>query len=85
MPTVFTPAQRQAYDRDGFVLIPSLFDAEEIGLMRQAMEQDPALKQSLYERRDAQGKATRIALWNEPGDSVYGLSLIHISEPTRPY
>ena len=74
MPTVFTSAQRQAYDKDGFVLIPSLFDTEEISLMRQAMEQDPALKQSLYERRDAQGKATRIALWNEPGDSVYGLA-----------
>ena len=74
MPTVFTSAQRQAYDKDGFVMIPSLFDAEEISLMRQAMEQDPALKQSLYERRDAQGKATRIALWNEPGDSVYGLA-----------
>ena len=27
MPTVFTPAQRQAYEKDGFVLIPSLFDA----------------------------------------------------------
>ena len=46
MPTVFTPAQRQAYDRDGFVLIPSLFDAEEIALMRQAMEQDPALNKA---------------------------------------
>ncbi|NBT56882.1 MAG: hypothetical protein EBT05_19075, partial [Betaproteobacteria bacterium] len=58
MPTVFTTAQREAYEKDGFVMIPSLFDAEEISLMRQAMEQDPALKQSLYERRDAQGKAT---------------------------
>jgi len=29
MPTVFTAAQRQAYESDGFVLIPSLFDAEE--------------------------------------------------------
>lgn len=74
MPTVFTAEQRQAYERDGFVLIPALFDADEITLMRAAMEQDPALKQSLYERRDAQGKATRIALWNEPGDSVYGLA-----------
>ena len=74
MTTLFTPSQRQAYDNDGFVLIRSLFDAQEIALMRSAMEQDPAIRDNLYERKDAQGKSTRIALWNEPGDSVYGLA-----------
>jgi ectoine hydroxylase len=74
MPTVFTSAQREAYQRDGFVLVPALFDAEEISSMRAAMEQDPAIRDNLYERKDAQGKSTRIALWNEPGDSVYGLA-----------
>lgn len=74
MPTVFTPQQREAYQRDGFVLVRSLFDHEEISFMRDAMERDPALRASLYERKDAQGKSTRIALWNEPGDSVYGLA-----------
>ncbi len=74
MPSIFTPAQRADYDRDGYVIVPSLFSATEIGLMREAMEQDPHLRASLYERKDAQGKSTRMALWNHPGDSVYGLA-----------
>ena len=28
MPTIFTPDQRLAYERDGFVMIHSLFDAK---------------------------------------------------------
>jgi ectoine hydroxylase len=74
MPSLFTPAQREQYERDGYVIVPSLFDTEEIGLMRDAMEQDPALRASLYDRKDAEGKSTRMALWNHPGDSVYGLA-----------
>jgi ectoine hydroxylase len=74
MPSLFTPEQRAQYERDGYVIIRSLFDTEEIGLMRDAMEQDPALRASLYDRKDAEGKSTRMALWNHPGDSVYGLA-----------
>jgi ectoine hydroxylase-related dioxygenase (phytanoyl-CoA dioxygenase family) len=74
MTTRFTPEQRAAYERDGFVLIRSLFDAEEISILRDAIEKDPQLRASLYDRKDAQGKATRMATWNHPGDSVYGLA-----------
>ncbi len=74
MTTLFTPEQRAAYERDGFVLIRSLFDAEEITILRDAIEKDPQLRASLYDRKDAQGKATRMATWNHPGDSVYGLA-----------
>ena len=74
MPSVFTPEQRVAYERDGYVMLRGLFDAEETGLMRAAIEQDPQLRASLYERKDAEGKATKMALWNHPGHSVYGLA-----------
>jgi ectoine hydroxylase len=74
MPSLFTPEQRAQYERDGYVIVPSLFDSEEIGLMREAMEQDPALRSSLYDRKDSEGKSTRMATWNHPGDSVYGLA-----------
>ena len=69
-----TSEDRQAWTRDGYVIVRGLFDAEETALLRGAIETDPLLKASLYERKDAQGHATRIALWNEPGDSVYGLA-----------
>ncbi len=74
MPSLFTNTQRAAYERDGFVIIRSLFDQVEIGLLRDAIETDPHLSESLYERHDASGKSTRMATWNHPGDSVYGLA-----------
>ena len=74
MPSLLNAAQRAAYERDGYILIPSLFDAEEIALLRGAIETDPQLQASLYNRNDASGKATRMATWNHPGDSVYGLA-----------
>ena len=71
---VLTPEQQTAWRDDGYFTIRSLFDTEEIGLMREAIETDPALRSSFYDRNDASGAATRMALWNHPGDSVYGLA-----------
>jgi ectoine hydroxylase len=72
--SVLTPEQRQAYERDGFVLVKGLFDAQEAELLRTAMETDPQVRGNLYDRLDAAGKATRMVTWNHPGDSVYGLA-----------
>jgi ectoine hydroxylase len=66
--------QQTAYAADGYFTIRKLFDDDEIALMREAIESDPALRDSLYDRHDASGKATRMATWNHPGDSVYGLA-----------
>lgn len=38
------------------------------------LEEDPALQGSLDDRKDTAGRATRMATWNHPGDSVYGLA-----------
>jgi hypothetical protein len=69
-----TPEQRAAYDRDGFVMVRGLFDPEEALLLQKAMETDPQVRGNLYNRNDAQGLATKMVLWNHPGDSVYGLA-----------
>ena len=74
MASVFTPAQQAAFEADGYVIVRGLFDQEEIALMRGSIEQDPDLQNSLYNRKDAQGKATMMATWNHPGDSAYGLA-----------
>jgi len=72
--SILNAEQQSAYDRDGYFTIRKLFDAEEIGLMREAIETDPALRSSLYDRKDKAGMSTRMATWNHPGDSVYGLA-----------
>lgn len=47
MPSAFSPEQRSAYERDGHVMICGSFDAEDAGLVRTAIEQDPQLRDSL--------------------------------------
>jgi ectoine hydroxylase len=74
MPDVMTSDQRAAYERDGYVIVRKLFDAEETGLLRRAMEVDPAVRDHIIDRRDQEGRSTRIALWNRAGDSIYGLA-----------
>ncbi|NLD53450.1 MAG: phytanoyl-CoA dioxygenase family protein [Burkholderiaceae bacterium] len=71
---ILAPSERAAYDRDGYFTVRRLFDDEEIAMMREAIERDPGLRESFYERRDQAGMATRMALWNHPGDSIYGLA-----------
>ncbi len=74
MASIFTAEDFAAYQRDGYVTVRGLFDAEEIALLRAAIETDPSLQSSLYDRKDTSGAATRMATWNHPGDSVYGLA-----------
>jgi len=69
-----TAEQHDAYRRDGYILVPGLFDEAEVGLLRKAMEHDPRIADNLYARRDNDGGATRMMTWNHPGDSVYGLA-----------
>jgi ectoine hydroxylase-related dioxygenase (phytanoyl-CoA dioxygenase family) len=74
MPSIMTQAQLDAFNRDGFVIVPGMFDREEVALLQKAMELDPAVRDHMIDRADAKGAATRISLWNRAGDSVYGLA-----------
>ncbi len=74
MPTVLDADTRTRFDRDGYVLIKNLFSNEEIALLRTAIETDPAISENFYNRKDADGAATKMVTWNHPGDSVYGLA-----------
>jgi ectoine hydroxylase len=64
----------QQFENDGYFIVKELFDQEEIAILREAIEHDQNLKQRLYDRHDASGKKTKMATWNHPGDSVYGLA-----------
>ncbi len=72
--SILTADQRAAFERDGYVIVRKLFDNEEIDILRAAIEGDEALRSRLYNRHDASGKNTRMAIWNHPGNSVYGLA-----------
>ena len=74
MASILSAAQLAAYHADGYVVVRGMFDAEEVDLLRRAMEADPEVSSHLIDRLDAKGAATRIALWNRAGDSVYGMA-----------
>ncbi len=72
MATRFTDAQLQDYHRDGFVLVPALFDSEELSCLANYARNDQALAAGAYGRGDSTGQPVKLALWNTPGDDLYG-------------
>ena len=73
-PFELSSAHVENFESKGYFVARSLFDEEEIAILRAAIETDENLKKPLYDRFDASGKKTRMATWNHPGDSVYGLA-----------
>ncbi len=61
------------YERDGYVVVRSMFDAEEIELLRRAAKEDRELDQHSFGKGDGEGGTVRLSLWNHPGDSLYGM------------
>lgn len=74
MPNVLSAAQTAEFEQKGFTYARGLFAPDEVKLLTRAMEEDPAVRDSILDRRDGEGRSTRIALWNRAGDSVYGLA-----------
>ena len=70
MPFKISNLQQELYQQDGFVVLPRLFDAEEIKLLKRAMEEDPAIAEHSLIRPDQEGFGTRNSLWNRAGNSV---------------
>lgn len=62
-----------AYERDGYVLVRGMLDAEETDLLSRAAREDRALDQHAFGRADGEGGTVRLALWNHPGDTIYGM------------
>lgn len=71
--STLTPAQLAAYEKDGFLVIPGLFFAEEICLLGETARNDRAMDESSSTMDDGQGNDVRLALWNHPGDGIYGM------------
>ena len=72
-PGPLSPEQLERYERDGYLRVEGLFDAEEIGLLLRSARQDRALDQHSFGRADGEGGTVRLSLWNHPGDGIYGM------------
>ena len=74
MTSSMSDADLAAFAADGYFIVRRMFDAAEADLLRRAMEEDPEVSGHTIDRLDASGAATRIALWNRAGSSVYGMA-----------
>ncbi|MEM8953376.1 MAG: phytanoyl-CoA dioxygenase family protein [Verrucomicrobiota bacterium] len=69
----FTLEQIADFERDGYVILPGLFSAEEISVLKETAHHDRAMDQAASSLDDGEGNHVRLALWNHPGDGVYGM------------
>jgi len=63
--------QLQQFECDGFVLIPNLFDAEEINLLFTIAKNDQRLEHEALERLDASANTTKLWLTDSLEDDIY--------------
>jgi Phytanoyl-CoA dioxygenase (PhyH) len=72
-PGPLTPESLSQYERNGFVLVNTMFDKEEIRLLLRSAKEDRALDEHSFQRSDGEGGQVRLSLWNHPGEGIYGM------------
>ena len=65
--------QLAAYQVDGYVIARGYFSSEEVDLLRRAAKEDKDMGAHAFGKDDGEGGRVRLALWNHPGDAIYGM------------
>src|ERR1700740_3529825 len=68
-----TPDRLAEYRQKGYTLVRRMFDSQEVDLLRRSAKQDKTLDDHAFGRDDGRGKIVRLSLWNQPGDTIYGM------------
>ncbi|QDU93342.1 phytanoyl-CoA dioxygenase family protein [Lignipirellula cremea] len=68
----FSDDQLAQFQRDGFLLVKQLLDAEETSLLQQTVRADQRMREHAMDVKDTAGRRTNLTLWNHPGDDIYG-------------
>ena len=58
MPNMLNAAQTAEFNEKGFTYARGLFAPDEVKLLTRAMEEDPAVRGSILDRRDGEGRST---------------------------
>jgi hypothetical protein len=65
-----TSEDKSGFDRDGYLIVRSLFDKQEMSGLLKFAEGDETMASDAYVRRDADGGETRLAVRNELDDAL---------------
>ena len=63
----------ERFNRDGYVIVPGLLNDEESRLLLATAKEDRRLAAHAMGLPDDEGGLSKITLWNEPGDEIYGM------------
>ncbi|TKC01531.1 phytanoyl-CoA dioxygenase family protein [Pedobacter cryotolerans] len=66
-------AEKALFDRDGYVLIKGMLQPEEVKKLYTIAIQDQVISSKSFDRGDANGLRTKLALWYSLGDDAYSL------------
>ncbi|MEY3775666.1 MAG: 1-deoxypentalenic acid 11-beta-hydroxylase [Verrucomicrobiota bacterium] len=69
---MLTLEQIQAYDRDGYVLVPDVFTPQEIEILLANVTKEGKATKHQWAALDAAGRASKLALWSDVSDDVFG-------------
>ena len=61
------------FHRDGFVIARKMFTTQEASLILKTAETDDAMSNAAYIRSDSTGSQTRMTVWTDPGDDIFGM------------
>ena len=65
--------QLAAFERDGYYIARQFLNREETELLRRTAREDHQIDQRAFDREDGEGGSVRLTVWNQPGDSLYGM------------
>lgn len=63
--------QKSSFDRDGYLIVRSLFEPGETSALLKIAKSDQAILQEAYAKKDASGGESKLAVRNELDDSPY--------------
>ncbi|MDP4129924.1 MAG: phytanoyl-CoA dioxygenase family protein [Bacteroidota bacterium] len=69
-----TQQDKKTFDRDGYLLVSSMFSPKETTLLYNTAIKDEMIRNKSYDRGDKEGLRTKLALWYSLDDSIYSLA-----------
>lgn len=68
-----TQKDKDAFQRDGYLMMRGFFSEEEINRLSAVAKSDALIDKNMYDRGDKEGLKTKLSLWFSLDDSIYSL------------
>ena len=66
------PTDIEQYNKNGFIIIRNFLSQDQAQQIRAIAASDEIMAKNAYEKEDSYGLKSRVTLWYEPGEDVFG-------------